>query len=133
MIGYDQLYGDTPGAGITISGEVLSPAVVRRMACEARIIPMVLSGPGQVLDLGVGRRYFSPAQRLVIWRRDHHCTYPGCTIPAAWTDVHHARWHSRGGPTTITNGALLCGRHHTLVHDNDHTATIDDTGVTWHL
>ena len=132
MIGYDQLLGSVPGAGITITGEVLSPAVVRRMACDARIIPMVLGGPGQVLDLGVGRRFFSPAQRLVIWRRDHHRTYPGCTIPAAWTNVHHNQWHSRGGPTTITNGALLCQRHHTLVHDRDLTATIDTTHVTWH-
>ena len=132
MIGYDQLFGTAPGAGITITGDVLSPAVVRRMACDARIIPMVLAGTGQALDLGAGRRFFSPAQRLVIWRRDHHSS----TIPAAWTNDHHARWHSRGGPTTITNGALLCQRHHTLVHDHDHdrdlTATITDTRVTWH-
>ncbi|WP_295699290.1 HNH endonuclease signature motif containing protein, partial [Lapillicoccus sp.] len=75
----------------------------------------------------------SPAQRKVIWRRDGHCTYPGCTIPAQWTDVHHVTWWARSGPTDIANGALLCGRHHTLVHDRDLTADIDTTGVTWHL
>jgi hypothetical protein len=38
-----------------------------------------------------------------------------------------------GGPTDLTNGALLCGRHHTLVHQLRLTATITDTGITWHL
>ncbi|WP_295692760.1 HNH endonuclease signature motif containing protein, partial [Lapillicoccus sp.] len=121
------------GAGLTLTGELLSPGVLRRMACDARIFPMVLGAQGEVLDLGRGRRLFSPGQRKVIWRRDGHCTYPGCTIPAQWTDVHHVTWWARSGPTDIANGALLCGRHHTLVHDRDLTADIDTTGVTWHL
>lgn len=121
------------GAGLTLTGELLSPGVLRRMACDARIFPMVLGAQGEVLDLGRGRRLFSPAQRKVIWRRDGHCTYPGCTIPAQWTDVHHVTWWARSGPTDIANGALLCGRHHTLVHDRDLTADIDTTGATWHL
>ncbi|MEP6800015.1 MAG: DUF222 domain-containing protein, partial [Lapillicoccus sp.] len=121
------------GAGLTVSGELLSPAVVRRMACDARIIPVVLGGSGEILDLGRGRRLFSPAQRLAIWRRDHHCTYPACTIPAAWSDLHHLTWWSRGGLTDLTNAALLCQRHHTIVHNRDLTATVDTHGVTWHL
>ncbi|MEO9151698.1 MAG: DUF222 domain-containing protein [Lapillicoccus sp.] len=132
-IPFDQLIGAVQGAGLTTSGELLSPAVVRRMACNARIIPMVLGGDGQLLDLGRGRRFFTPAQRLAVWRRDHHCTYPGCTIPSAWTDVHHVVRFSRGGPTAMDNAALLCQRHHTLVHSRELTASVDPTGVTWHL
>lgn len=121
------------GAGLTLSGELLSPAVVRRMACDARIIPMVLGADGQLLDLGRSRRLFSPAQRLAAWRRDGHCSFPGCSIPATWTEVHHEHWWSRGGPTDLSNAALLCQRHHSLVHTRDLRATIDATGVTWHV
>jgi len=121
------------GAGLTMSGELLSPAVLRRMACDARIIPMVLGGRGEVLDIGDGERLFTPAQRKAVWHRDHQCTFPGCTVPAQWADVHHVAWWSRGGLTDLSNAALLCGRHHTLVHQRDLTATVTDTGVTWHV
>ena len=121
------------GCGITATGEVLSAETVRRMACSAGILPLVLDGRGHPLDLGRTRRLFSPAQRLLLWRRDRHCTYPGCSIPATWCDAHHPTWWSRGGTTDLTNAALLCRRHHTLVHERGLTATIDDTGVTWHL
>jgi len=127
------LQAECRGAGLTRSGELLSPAVLRRMACDAAIIPMVLGGRGEVLDIGHGDRLFTPAQRKAVWHRDHQCTFPGCTIPAQWTDVHHVTWWSRGGPTDLSNAALLCGRHHTLVHQRDLSATVTDTGVTWHV
>jgi hypothetical protein len=41
-------------------------------------------------------------------------------------------WWSRGGGTYLLNLALLCGRHHTLVHDRDLTASVTAHGVTWH-
>ena len=105
MIGYDQLFGSVPGAGITITGEVLSPAVVRRMARDARIIPMVLAGTGQTLDLGNRPPLLQPRPT------------PGLLAPRP--PLHLPRLHHP------------C--HHTLVHDHDLTATIDDTRVTWHL
>lgn len=121
------------GAGLTMNGDLLSPAVVRRMACDARIIPLVLGSRGEVLDIGLGDRFFTPTQRKAVWHRDRQCTFPGCTIPAQWCDVHHVQWWSRGGPTDFANAALLCGRHHTIVHQRDLTATVDETGVTWHV
>lgn len=122
----------THHAGTTATGQVLAPSVVRRMACDAGIIPMVLSGTGQSLDLGRTKRLFTPGQRLAIWHRDQGCTYPGCTMPPQWCDAHHLTWWSRGGPTDLTNAALLCRRHHTRVHQLDLTATITATTVTWH-
>ncbi|HET7659623.1 MAG TPA: hypothetical protein VFK66_04475 [Oryzihumus sp.] len=38
----------------------------------------------------------------------------------------------KGGPTDVGNAALLCGRHHTIVHQRGWTATVTATGVTWH-
>jgi hypothetical protein len=120
------------GAGLTTSGELLSPATLRRLACDAQLIPMVLGGHSELLDLGHGERYFTPAQRRAVARRDGHCTYPACTRPAAWCDIHHLRWWSRGGRTDLDNAALLCERHHTLVHQQDLHGTVNQHGVTWH-
>lgn len=121
------------GAGVTLTGQVLAPSVVRRMACDAGIIPVVLGGQGEILEMGRSVRLFTPGQRRAVWLRDGGCTYPGCTMPPQWCDAHHIDWWSRGGTTDLGNAALLCQRHHTKVHTHDLTATISDTGVTWHL
>ncbi|MDF8263733.1 HNH endonuclease signature motif containing protein [Luteipulveratus flavus] len=129
----EQLKDGLRGAGVTATGEVISASEVRRHACDAGIIPMVLGSRGEVLDVGAEVRLFTPAQRRALWHRDRGCTYPGCTIPAQWCDAHHVTWWSRGGPTDLGNAALLCGRHHTLVHRCDLAATVTPTGVTWDL
>ncbi|WP_052590693.1 HNH endonuclease signature motif containing protein [Luteipulveratus mongoliensis] len=121
------------GAGITATGEVLAADVVRRMACDAGIIPMVLGSAGEVLDVGREERLFTPAQRRALWQRDGGCTFPGCTIPPQWCDAHHVVWWSRGGSTSLDNAALLCQRHHTLVHRRDLSATVTGTQVVWQI
>lgn len=121
------------GAGVTSTGEVLPPSAVRRMACDAGIIPVVLGGDSEILDLGRSVRLFTPGQKRALWLRDKGCTYPGCTMPAQWCDAHHLEWWSRGGDSDMANAALLCQRHHTRVHDRDLTATVADSGVTWHV
>ncbi|MCU1537932.1 MAG: nuclease, partial [Humibacillus sp.] len=61
------------------------------------------------------------------------CSYPGCTVPPQWCDAHHVVHWSRGGATDLRNGALLCGRHHTIVHQLGLNATVDPDRVTWHV
>lgn len=131
-IRWEDLRNDVRGAGLTMTDEVLSPATVRKMACDGGIIPVVLGSKGEILDLGRTVRLFTPGQRTALWVRDQGCTFPGCTVPAQWCDAHHVSWWRSGGPTNVNNGALLCPRHHTHVHDKDLTATVDATGVTWH-
>ncbi|MBO0870023.1 MAG: DUF222 domain-containing protein, partial [Micromonosporaceae bacterium] len=46
-------------AGTLDTGERLSPEAVRRIACDAKVIPAVLGGQGQVLDVGRERRLFT--------------------------------------------------------------------------
>ncbi|WEV77262.1 DUF222 domain-containing protein [Janibacter cremeus] len=132
-IGLDDLHQDAHGAGVTATGQVLAPSVVRRMACDAGIIPAVLGGDSEILDLGRSVRWFTPGQKRALWLRDGGCTYPGCTMPPQWCDAHHVAWWSRGGTSGIDNAALLCQRHHTTVHTHDLRASITPTGVTWHL
>ena len=56
---------------------------IRKIACDADIIPVVLGGKGQVLDIGRASRVFPPHIRKAITARDRGCAFPQCTIPAA--------------------------------------------------
>jgi hypothetical protein len=60
------------------------------------------------------RRLFSENQRLALIARDQGCTFPDCPMPAPWCEIDHSIDHAHGGPTTVTNGALLCD------YDNRH-------------
>ncbi|MGO4664023.1 DUF222 domain-containing protein [Terrabacter sp. 2TAF16] len=132
LIDLETLVDDVRGTGTTLTGDVLSPGVVRRMACDAEIIPMVLGRDSEPLDVGRSQRLFTRGQRLALVARDHGCSFDGCTVPATWCDAHHVVHWRHGGCTSVDNGALLCPKHHTEVHDRDLTATVTATGVTWH-
>ena len=102
--------------GSTADGTLLAPDTLRRLACDAALIPHVLGTAGEPLAVGAARRLFTRAQRRHLTLRDRGCTYPGCTAPAAWTKAHHVRHWADHGPTDVGNAALLCQRHHTTVH-----------------
>lgn len=89
----------------------------RRLACNATIIPVVLGGRSEVLDLGRARRLFSRAQHRALATRQRTCAARGCTIPSTWSEAHHLQPWSRGGVTSLANAVLLCSHHHHLVHD----------------
>lgn len=115
-IGLDVLQGGCRGAGRSMTGDILTTDTVRRLACDAQLIPAVLGTRGEVLDQGMARRLFDRAQIRHLWARDGHCTFPGCSKPAAWTDAHHLVHWLDHGPTDVNNAALLCRAHHTVVH-----------------
>ena len=119
------------GAGHTLDGTVLSPQTVRKLACDASIIPMVLGSSSQPLDVGRTKRLVTPALLAALWARDKGCTFPGCGRPPQWADAHHVKHWIDGGPTALLNMALLCGYHHTYVHQHDLTATVTAHDVTW--
>ena len=106
------------GVAETSVGDRLTAEQARRLACQARIIPVVLGRRGEVLDLGRSVRLFSPAQRRAMAIRDKQCTTDGCSIPAAWCEAHHWKqpW-SQGGRTDLADGKLLCSFHHHRAHD----------------
>ena len=125
--------------GSSATGTLLAPETLRRLGCDATLVPHLLGTAGAPLTVGRVARLFTRAQRRHLWLRDRTCTWPGCTAPAAWTQAHHIRHWADGGPTDTTNAALLCQRHHTTVHRRRLTATIhttpDDQGrhVIWDL
>lgn len=118
----DQLRAELATAGLLGHGETdISAEEARRLACTAGIIPAVLGGAGQVLDLGRTQRLFNKAQRRALRLRDRHCRAEGCTIPAAWTEAHHLIPWSHGGASDLANAISLCSHHHHRIHDRGYT------------
>ncbi|RKN47876.1 HNH endonuclease signature motif containing protein [Micromonospora endolithica] len=116
------------GAGTLDTGLRLSPAAVRRIACDAAVLPAVLGGDGQVLDVGRQRRLVTGPLRRALVLRDGGCAFPGCDRPPRWCDGHHIRHWSDGGATRLDNAVLLCGHHHRVVHQGDWTVRLGPDG-----
>jgi Domain of unknown function (DUF222) len=97
------LSGETPGGRSRIEdGPWLSPAVVRRLSCDADVVT-VTERDGLPIDVGRVRRLITPRLRLALQSRDHGCRFPGCSVPASRTDGHHIEHWSDGGKTNLDN------------------------------
>ncbi len=70
---------------------------------------------GRPLEVGARTRTIPPALRRALHHRDRGCRFPGCGV--RFTQGHHLRHWAEGGPTTLSNLALLCRRHHRAVHE----------------
>jgi hypothetical protein len=117
-IGLDELQDRlaTAGAGTLDDGMALSVEAVRRLACDAQVIPAVLGSQGQPLDVGQAMRTVPASLRRLLALRDRGCAFPGCDRPPRWTQAHHIKHWADGGDTSIANTVLLCGKHHRTVH-----------------
>ncbi|HWU22998.1 MAG TPA: DUF222 domain-containing protein [Nocardioides sp.] len=111
-----------------LGSTVISASEARRLACTAKIVPVVLGGKSEILDLGRARRLYTPAQRKAMRLRDKRCRAEGCSIPAAWCEAHHLKPWSQGGKTDLAGGALLCSHHHHRAHDTRYEMTKLATG-----
>ncbi|SDT00308.1 HNH endonuclease signature motif containing protein [Actinopolymorpha singaporensis] len=112
-----------------LRGEPLSVATIRRMACDANIIPVVLGGNGEILDIGTADRFFTEPQRRALAIRDgSHCHFPGCHVPERRCIAHHMNPWEDFGPTDLANGVLLCKTHHTYVHHKGWTVRMGNHG-----
>ncbi len=94
----------------------LSAATIRRLACDAEIIPAVLGSTGEPLDVGRAKRLVTPAIWVALVLRDQHCAFPGCDRPPLMCHAHHIRHWITGGTTKLDNLVLLCGHHHRTLH-----------------
>jgi hypothetical protein len=116
----DQLLGALDAAGVCAldTGGMISATEARRLACAAGVLPAVLGGKGQVLDVGRRRRFHSEAQRVAMALRDGGCTEMDCDRPPSMCHAHHDIPWSEGGNTDVEHGRLLCGHHHRRIHDH---------------
>ncbi|GAB3549746.1 hypothetical protein GCM10027404_15720 [Arthrobacter tumbae] len=113
-------FSPAAGASLAYTGPI-NARTARQIACDADIIPVVLGGNNEILDLGRAQRLFTAKQRKALIARDKGCAFPACTMPAHWTEAHHIQPWSHEGPTSTDNGVLLCAHHHHLIHQNEWT------------
>ena len=85
----------------------VTASTVRKIACDADIIPVLLGGEGRILDIGRASRIFPPHIRKALIARDRGCAFPGCTIPATWCEAHHITYWSQGGTTGTETAQLV--------------------------
>ena len=127
-LGYDRLTAGL-GAATLSTGQRTTAGHARRLACNAGLLPMVLSGDSVPLDLGRTGRFFSWHQRLALAHTQHGCIADGCDRPPAWCEVHHLHPWTQNGHTDLADGVLLSGWHHHLVHDTGWTAHLAPDGI----
>ncbi len=106
------------GVATTNTGGHISASEARRLLCTSHVIPAVLGGKSEPLDLGRGQRLYKLGQRRAMDLRDQHCRAEGCDIPAAWCEAHHLIPWLKGGKTDLADGILLCSHHHHRAHDD---------------
>lgn len=116
------------GAARLDTGTRISAGQARRLACNAGIVPMVLAGRSDVLDLGRERRLHSVGQRRALSVRYDSCAAEGCERPFAWCEIHHPDPWSEGGETNLDNAVPLCGHHHRRAHDTRYKTSYLATG-----
>lgn len=116
---YATLTGDERRLG-EIDGSAVDPEAIRRLACDAGIVRIVVDGESQPLDVGRRVRTVTPAIRRALELRDGGCAWAGCTVPASWCDAHHVIHWAFGGVTSLINLILLCRRRHVAVHSGKH-------------
>ncbi|GAA4886990.1 HNH endonuclease signature motif containing protein [Actinomycetospora straminea] len=118
------------GHGTLDSGVAVDVDTVRRWACDAGIVPVVLGSRSEPLDVGRLSYTVPEAIRRALVLRDGGCAFPGCTRRPCRCHAHHVEHWQDGGPTALENLTLLCRFHHQLVHHGHWTVAIVD-GLPW--
>jgi hypothetical protein len=130
LIEHDSLQQQVIDTGLARHGHAptgarFSATAVRRMACDADIIPSTLGTHGQVLDVGRAQRLVTAAIWTALVIRDRHCAFPGCTRMPLACDAHHITHWADGGATSLDNLVMLCRHHHVLLHQSPWIVHID--------
>jgi hypothetical protein len=112
---YQQLQRDAAAAGLIGDDQPISAGELRQLCCDAEIVPAVLGGPSEVIDVGRASRLVTPPIRTALLLRDGGCAFPGCDVRAELCEAHHIRPWWSGGDTALSNLVLLCHHHHGLV------------------
>lgn len=127
LIDHDTLLGqmsESPRCELD-DGTPVPAETARRLACEAGILPVVLDGRSQPLDVGRAARLATTGQRAALRAAHDTCAADGCEIPFRYCDIHHLRPWEVGGLTDLANLVPLCSKHHHLVHEGARDISVD--------
>ena len=117
---------EAPGQSLLENGEHVSAETSRRLACDASRVVMQHARDGRVVEVAARTRTIPPALRRALHHRDRGCRFPGCGV--RFGQGHHIRHWAQGGPTTLSNLAMLCRRHHRAVHEEGYQVERDPGG-----
>ena len=106
---------DQDGQSVLEDGARVPAGTSQRLSCDASRVVMRHDADGRLLEVGARTRTIPPALRRALHHRDRGCRFPGCGV--RFGQGHHIRQWAQGGPTTLSNLALLCRRHHRAVHE----------------
>ena len=106
---------EQPGQSVLEDGARVSSETSQRLTCDASRVLMRHDEEGHVVEIGARTRTIPPALRRALHHRDRGCRFPGCGVSNG--QGHHLHHWAHGGPTTLSNLALLCRRHHRAVHE----------------
>jgi 5-methylcytosine-specific restriction endonuclease McrA len=104
-----------------LDGARVSAETSQRLACDASRVVMRHDADGNIIEVGTRTRTIPPALRRALEHRDQGCRFPGCG--SRFGQGHHIRHWAHGGPTTLSNLATLCRRHHRAVHEEGYGLT----------
>ena len=104
-----------PGQSVVEDGARVSAETSQRLGCDASRVVMQHDTEGRIFEVGAKTRTIPPVLRRGLLHRDRSCRFPGCH--GRFCQAHHIRHWAQGGPTTLSNLALLCRRHHRAVHE----------------
>ncbi|MBM9468258.1 HNH endonuclease signature motif containing protein [Nakamurella leprariae] len=131
-VGLDQLRAGR-GLALLDHGGPVRAGEIRQLACDAGIVPAVLGGASEVLDVGREHRLVPLGLRRALAVRDRGCAFPGCDRPPGWCDAHHVRHWADGGPTSLENTVLYCRHHHTVLHAGHWVVRLGADGHPEHI
>ncbi|MGP9725821.1 DUF222 domain-containing protein [Glutamicibacter sp. 287] len=127
---FDDLRNLAGAQGRTAHGTDLPPGELRKLLCDAKIIPAVFGGRGELLDFGRAKRLVPPSLRKAVLARDRGCLVPGCTAPPERVEIHHIRSYAEGGDTSLENSGPGCDAHH-MAFDLGIIKVIFKDGLPW--
>jgi hypothetical protein len=103
-------------AVLPATGETIPLSRLGVILCTA-ITEIVTTKGGEFLSYSVAQhRTFTAAQRRALLTTYVTCAVPDCHVPGLRCDAHHIQPASLAGPTTMSNGILLCRHHHRKLH-----------------
>jgi Domain of unknown function (DUF222)/HNH endonuclease len=106
---------EASGQSVLEGGARVPAGTSQRLACDASRVVMRHDAEGRISEVGARTRTIPPALRRALHHRDKGCRFPGCGRP--FGEGHHIEHWANGGPTTLSNLAMLCRRHHRAVHE----------------
>ena len=109
----------------TALGADLPVETVRRFACEAEILPVVLDGRSVPIDVGRSKRLATVHQRRALEAMYPTCASPDCEVIFDHCNVHHIEYWENGGSTDLNNMVPLCSRHHHAAHEGGWKLKLD--------